>query len=95
MKKVIEFLKSISSDKLLHFIAGVIISQLVCAIYAAISHPSYGGCLIGFLVALAVGIAKEFYDEFHKETETPEFMDFIYTCAGGLVSSLISLIYVI
>lgn len=95
MKKVIEFLKSIPSDKLLHFIAGVIISQLVCAIYAAISHPSYGGCLIGFLVALAAGIAKELYDEFHKETETPEFMDFIYTCAGGLVSSLISLIYVI
>lgn len=95
MKKVIEFLKSIPSDKLLHFIAGLVISQLVSAVWSAISHPSYGGCIAGFAVALAAGIAKELYDEFHKDTEKPEFMDFIYTCAGGLLSSLISLFYLI
>lgn len=93
MKKVIEFLKSIPSDKLLHFIAGVIISQLVCAIYAAIFHPSYRGCIIGFSVAIAVGIAKGLYDEFSKNHKDSEFMDFIYTCVGGLISSLIGLIY--
>lgn len=95
MKKVIKFLKSIKVDKLLHFIAGYVIAHFTTAVISAVYQPSYKGCIAGLVLAVVAGMVKEIYDEFNKETQTPEFMDFIYTCLGGVLSSAISLIYLL
>ena len=99
MKKILKFLKkmltiiaSIPHDKLLHLFAGYVIAHIVNNVYCAIFTPSYGGAIAGFVVALAIGIAKEIYDSKHRETETPEVADAAYTIGGGFASSLISLI---
>lgn len=99
MKKILEFLKkmltiiaSIPHNKLLHLFAGYVIAHIVNNVYCAIFVPSYGGAIAGFVVALAIGIAKEIYDSKHRETETPEVADAAYTIGGGFASSLISLI---
>lgn len=100
MKKILEFLKkmltiiaNIPHDKLLHLFAGYVIAHIVNNVYCAIfTSSSYGGAIAGFVVALAIGIAKEIYDSKHRETETPEVADAAYTIGGGFASSLISLI---
>lgn len=99
MKKILKFLKkmltiiaSIPHDKLLHLFAGYVIAHIVNNLYCAIFTLSYGGVIAGFVVALAIGIAKEIYDSKHRETETPEVADAAYTIGGGFASSLISLI---
>ena len=99
MKKILEFLKkmltiiaNITHDKLLHLFAGYVIAHIVNNVYCEILTPSYRGAIAGFVVALVIGIAKEIYDSKHKETETPEVADVVYTIGGGFISSLISLI---
>lgn len=99
MKKILKFLKkmltiiaNIPHDKLLHLFAGYVIAHIVNNLYCAIFTLSYGGAIAGFVVALAIGIAKEIYDSKHRETETPEVADAAYTIGGGFASSLISLI---
>lgn len=92
IKKIFHIIANIPHDKLLHLFAGYIISHIINNVYCAIFTPSYGGAIAGFIVALAIGIAKEIYDSKHRETETPEIADVAYTICGGFASSLISLI---
>lgn len=92
IKKILHIIANIPHDKLLHLFVGYVISHIVNNEYCAIFNPSYGGAIAGFIVALAIGIAKEIYDFKHRETETPEVKDIIYSMSGGFISSLISLI---
>jgi len=66
-------------DKRLHFIAGVVI-----AILFGIVHPA-----IGFSAALLAGVLKECYDYFDYGSYDEK--DMLFTWAGGLAGSLISL----
>ena len=92
IKKILHIIANIPHDKLLHLFVGYVISHIINNVYCAIFTTSYRGAIAGFVVALAIGIAKEIYDSKHRETETPEIVDVAYTICGGFASSLISLI---
>lgn len=65
---------TIPHDKALHFIAGV----LLFAVGHFISIP------VGLFLAFAYAAGKEIYDKVSGKGN-PEFMDFVWTCAGGIV----------
>ena len=65
---------TIPHDKALHFIAGV----LLFAVGHFISIP------VGLFLAFAYAAGKEIYD-LASGKGTPEWMDFVYTAAGGIV----------
>lgn len=60
------------TDKILHFMAGAFISVVVGYLTRM---P-----ILGFLVACAIGLIKEFWDIEHG---TAEFLDFVATVLGG------------
>ena len=66
------------SDKVLHFIAGAIVSVFASYLF---------GAMTGFLVALAVGAGKELHDYLRPETNTPDVLDFIATVLGAVVGA--------
>ena len=66
------------SDKVLHFIAGAIVSVFASYLF---------GAMTGFLIALAVGAGKELHDYMRPETNTPDVLDFIATVLGAVVGA--------
>jgi len=66
------------TDKILHFMAGAFISVVVGYLTRM---PT-----LGFLVACAIGLAKEFWDIEHG---TAELLDFIATALGAFLVLLI------
>lgn len=78
MKKIIDFLGSIKADKLLHFIAGMIIAGVVGII------PCFANYAL--IVAVIAGVAKEVYDEFSYGGW--DSLDLLYTAIGGAVMQL-------
>ena len=66
------------SDKLLHFIAGAIVSVFASYLF---------GAMTGFLIALAVGAGKELHDYMRQETNTPDIWDFIATAVGAVIGA--------
>ena len=69
----------LSHDKKQHFIAGLTISFVGGMVWPPL-------VLLGFLA----GAVKEFYD-IHYEG-TPEWMDFVWTCAGAAVGTVIVIV---
>lgn len=61
-------------DKRKHFVVGFAISVIIGGI-----QP-----LIGLILSISVGAAKEYWDS--KGHGTKEFMDFVFTCIGGLLA---------
>lgn len=78
MKKIIDFLGTIQADKLLHFIAGMLIAGGVGII------PCFAN--YAFIVAVVAGVAKEVYDEFSYGGW--DSIDLLYTAIGGAVMQL-------
>lgn len=66
------------SDKVLHFIAGAIVSVFASYLF---------GAMTGFLIALAVGAGKELHDYMRQETNTPDMLDFVATVLGAVVGA--------
>ena len=66
------------TDKILHFMAGAFISVVVGYLTRM---P-----ILGFLVAYAIGLIKEFWDIEHG---TAEFLDFVATASGAFLVLLI------
>ena len=66
------------SDKVLHFIAGAIVSVFASYLF---------GAMTGFLIALAVGAGKELHDYLRPETNTPDVLDFVATVFGAVVGA--------
>ena len=64
------------SDKVLHFVAGVVVSAFASYLF---------GAMTGLVLALAVGAGKELHDYMRPETNTPDVWDFIATAAGAIV----------
>ena len=67
------------SDKVLHFVAGALISIFASYLF---------GAMTGFLIALAVGAGKELHDYMRPETNTPDALDFVATAAGAAFGML-------
>ena len=62
------------SDKVLHFVAGALISIFASYLF---------GAMTGLVLALAVGAGKELHDYLRPETNTPDVLDFIATVLGA------------
>ena len=78
MKKIIDFLGSIQADKLLHFIAGMLVAGVVGII------PCFANYAL--IVAVVAGVAKEVYDEFSYGGW--DSLDLLYTAIGGAVMQI-------
>lgn len=92
IEKILHIIANIPHDKFLHLFAGYVISHVINNLYDGIFTPSYWGAIIGFIVALIIGVLKEIYNYKYRENETPEVGDIIYTASGGFASSIVSLI---
>ncbi len=91
IEKIIKWIVShFQQDKLLHFFAGQLIATLFLGLFLAIRAPFWLAGLLAFLVAVGVGIAKEFYDKKHRG-HSVEWKDAVATALGGLVAVLYAL----
>ena len=70
---------NIPTDKLLHFIVGVLI-------YAVMHFTGFG---MAAVVLAAVG--KEIYDYFHRDVHTPDVWDALVTICGGVAGYVCTL----
>ena len=95
IKKIIDFIVNVPKDKVLCFTAGYIIAHVVNNLWCGLLHPSYGGAIIGLLIAHIAGIVKEVFDYYSEDKHTPDVMDMVSVTIGGFISSIISLIYLI
>lgn len=86
MKKIIDWLYGIKSDKLLHFIAGLVVAQVAFALLD-LATTVWWSAFLAFLVAAVVGGIKEAWDVKHG---VPNVADFVSTMFGGLVGSLLA-----
>lgn len=78
LKKIMDWLGSIPADKLLHFVAGMLIAGVVGLI------PCFANYAL--IVAVIAGVAKEVYDEFSYGGW--DSLDLLYTAIGGAVMQI-------
>ena len=98
MKKILSKLFNaiirVSKDKLLHFICGLLITQIVIAVVSTIFNPSYGVAIIGLIVGIVAGIIKEIYYNNH-ERHSIQFNDFIANFIGALSGFVLMVIAIL
>ena len=82
MKKLLNFVANIPHDKLLHFIAGMLITALVAVVFAHFAP-------LAVTVTVVVGFAKEAYDEYSYGGW--DWDDLLATIVGGVLMELIIL----
>ena len=83
LSKLFNTIIGVTKDKLLHFICGLLVTQIVIAVVSAIFNPSYGVAIIGLIVGVVAGIIKEIYYNNH-ERHSIQFNDFIANFIGAL-----------
>lgn len=93
MKKILAWLNSIKPDKLLHFIAGLLIAQVSYALFS-IGFAEWLSVLLAFGAAACVGGAKELID-WATDSGVPSLNDFFATLIGGVVGSLVVVLILI
>ena len=87
MKKLIEWLYSLKVDKYLHFIAGLIVAQVVYSLLD-LAMPCWWCAFLAFVCATIVGGIKEAVD---VKWGVPKVDDFVATMLGGLVGVLLAI----
>lgn len=87
MKKIIDWLYGLKADKLLHFIAGMVVAQIAFALLG-LATTVWWSAFIAFLVAAVVGGLKEAWDVKHG---VPNVADFVATMLGGLLGVLLAI----
>ena len=70
-------------DKANHFIYGLVIF---------IACSSVLNVTIGLIICIIAAFGMELYDFKHKNKHTPDIMDAVYTCVGGIVGLIAHLI---
>lgn len=83
LSKLFNAIIEVSKDKLICFIFGFLITQIVIAVVSTIFNPSYGVVIIGLIVGVVAGIIKEIYYNNHKGHNI-QFNDFIASFIGAL-----------
>lgn len=87
MKKILRWLNGIKPDKLLHFIAGLLIAQISYALFS-IGFAEWLSVLLAFWTAACIGGAKELID-WATDSGVPSLSDFLATLVGGAIGSLV------
>jgi len=89
MKNLIKKLYEIKVDKILHFICGLIIYEIMFAILIHFITPILS-LIIAFIASTAIGAAKEWiYD---KKYGVPNINDFYATEIGIIIGTIIMLL---
>ena len=80
MKRLLNMLGSIPSDKMLHFIAGILITAVIAAVF-----PRFAP--LAAVVAIVAGFAKELRDEIAYGGF--DWKDLLATVLGGVVMQVL------
>lgn len=83
LSKLFNAIIGVSKYKLLHFIFGFLITQIVIAVVSTIFNPSYGVAIIGLIVGVVTCIIKEIYDNSNKR-HSIQFSNVIANFIGAL-----------
>lgn len=87
MKKILEWLYSLKVDKCLHFIAGIIVSQIAFALLDIGDMPVWWCAFLSVVVTAIVGGVKEAVD---VKYGVPNVKDWAATFYGGLLGALLA-----
>lgn len=87
IKRIWNWIISIPQDKLLHFIAGLLIMMYSCALFSLFLHNGIA-LLVGNAIGLLALIAKEIYDGINKDGHTVEFKDILAGVVGMLLADI-------
>jgi len=88
MRKIINHLATICTDKYLHYLCGLCIAQLAAQILA--HHMAWWlAFFLGFIISVVAGLLKEWYDRHHGGT--PDMADTLATTYGGLLGVILLL----
>ena len=79
--KIVALISKVPYDKLLHFIAGLVIAAFFCITL---------GMKVCIVPALAAGFIKEFFDKW--TSDQVDWWDFVATVAGGLVIQIFAIL---
>lgn len=88
MKKILRWFNGVKPDKLLHFIAGLLIAQVSYALFS-VGFAEWFSVLLAFGIATCVGVAKELLD---RVRGVPSLNDFLATLIGGVIGSLVTVL---
>lgn len=89
-KKATEWLAGIGSDRLLHVIAGIMISEVMFLICASGASDKTLPFAAGWMTAAVAGYVKEAWDSHHGEDG--DLWDVVATAAGGTAGMLVMLL---
>ena len=94
LSKLFKAIIEVSKDKLLHFICGLLITEIIIVVVSTIFNPSYGVAIIGLIVGVVAGIIKEIYYNNHKR-HSIQFNDFIASFIGALSGFVLMVIAIL
>ena len=94
LSKLFNAIIEVSKDKLLHFIFGLLVTEIVIVVVSTIFNPSYGVAIIGLIVGVVAGIIKEIYYNNH-ERHSIQFNDFIANFIGALSGFVLMVIAIL
>lgn len=83
LSKLFNAIIGVTKDKLLNFIFGLLITQIVIVVVSTIFNPSYGVAIIGLIIGVIAGIKEIYYNNNH-ERHSIQFSDFIASFIGAL-----------
>lgn len=83
LSKLFNAIIGVTKDKLLNFIFGLLITQIVIVVVSTIFNPSYGVAIIGLMIGVIAGIKEIYYNNNH-ERHSIQFNDFIASFIGAL-----------
>lgn len=89
VKRFVQWLYSIKADKLLHFIAGLLIVQIASLLFGLLTG-SYMRVVLGWLAAVAITLGKEIWD-WETDTGVCSLEDFAAGLLGTFVGAAIIL----
>lgn len=81
----------IKTDKVLHFVACFVIAAFVALLgFGVLELSKAVSILLGLVVSLAAGVAKEVYDKYVRKTGFDK-QDLLADAAGAVLASLFAL----
>ena len=85
MNKVVEWLYGLKTDKILHFVAALLVAQVLYALLS-IGCSKWVSLFVALLLATVISAAKEIWDIKHG---VPSWKDFLASEIGVMVGLLV------
>lgn len=89
MKRIFDWIGQVKKDKILHFVCGMIISQIMFTIFQT-AFVAWLSVLLSLACTSVIGALKEVYDKHYGGCS--ETKDFIATTIGGVVGVALSIL---